>query len=478
MVFSTPIFKFYFLVLTLFLYYIVPRKGRNVVLLAASLCFYYWGEKIYVVIMFLSTAIDFTHGLLVERCRARGNDRGARMAVASSIIFNLALLGFFKYWNFIAGSFAAAGLEFMPVIEYIRLPFMDPIPFHLPIGISFYTFQTMSYTIDVYRGDARAQRNILNFGTFVTLFPQLIAGPIIKYKDLGDQINERTCSADKFASGVQIFMVGLAKKLLIANNVGALWDSYKAMALDQLTVAGAWLGVLAFTFQIYFDFSGYSDMAVGLGRMLGFEFLPNFNYPYISKSITEFWRRWHISLSTWFREYVYIPLGGNRRGKGRQVFNLFVVWAATGIWHGANWTFLFWGLYFFVLLMVEKFLLLKPLEKAPAIVGHVYTMFFVMVSWAIFAIEDLGHLGGYLKVMFGLGGVPLADGAFGYYLTGFLPILCAAALASTPLGAAVYRRLGIRAQQIVCIVLVAAGLVVCTAYLVAGTYNPFLYFNF
>ncbi len=478
MVFSTPIFKFYFLVLTLFLYYIVPRKGRNVVLLVSSLCFYYWGEQIYVVIMFLSTAIDFTHGLLVARCKARGNDRGARMAVASSIIFNLALLGFFKYWNFIAGSFAAAGLEFMPVIEYIRLPLLDPIPFHLPIGISFYTFQTMSYTIDVYRGDARAQRNILNFGAFVTLFPQLIAGPIIKYKDLGDQINERTCSADKFASGVQIFMVGLGKKLLIANNVGALWDSYKAMALSELTVAGAWLGVLAFTFQIYFDFSGYSDMAVGLGRMLGFEFLPNFNYPYISKSITEFWRRWHISLSTWFREYVYIPLGGNRRGKGRQVFNLFVVWAATGIWHGANWTFLFWGLYFFVLLMVEKFLLLDKLEKAPALVGHVYTMFFVMVSWAIFAIEDLPYLAGYLKVMFGLGGVPLADGAFGYYLAGYLPTLCAAALAATPLGAAVYRRLGTRAQQIVCTVLVAAGLVVCTAYLVAGTYNPFLYFNF
>ncbi len=467
MVFSTPIFKFYFLVLTLFLYYIVPRRGRNVVLLVSSLCFYYWGERIYVVIMFLSTAIDFTHGLLVERCKARGNDKGAKMTVASSIVFNLALLCFFKYWDFIAGSLQSVGLTFMPVLGV-----------HLPIGISFYTFQTMSYTIDVYRGDARAQRNILNFGTFVTLFPQLIAGPIIKYKDLGDQINERTCSADKFASGVQIFMVGLGKKLLIANNVGALWDSYKAMALSELTVAGAWLGVLAFTFQIYFDFSGYSDMAVGLGRMLGFEFLPNFNYPYISKSITEFWRRWHISLSTWFREYVYIPLGGNRRGKGRQVFNLFVVWAATGIWHGANWTFLFWGLYFFVLLMVEKFLLLDKLEKAPALVGHVYTMFFVMVSWAIFAIEDLPYLAGYLKVMFGLGGVPLADGAFGYYLAGYLPTLCAAALAATPLGAAVYRRLGTRAQQIVCAVLVAAGLVVCTAYLVAGTYNPFLYFNF
>ena len=467
MVFSTPVFMFYCLVLTLLVYYVVPRKGRNVVLLCASLLFYYWGEQIYVLIMFLSTAIDYTHGLLVERCKARGNDKGAKMAVASSIVFNLALLCFFKYWDFIAGSLQSVGLTFMPVLGV-----------HLPIGISFYTFQTMSYTIDVYRGDARAQRNILNFGTFVTLFPQLIAGPIIKYKDLGDQIDRRDYSADKFSSGVQIFMVGLAKKLLIANNVGMLWDSYKAMAPAELTVAGAWLGVLAFTFQIYFDFSGYSDMAVGLGRMLGFEFLPNFNYPYISKSITEFWRRWHISLSTWFREYLYIPLGGNRRGKGRQVFNLLVVWAATGIWHGANWTFLFWGLYFFVLLMVEKFLLLKPLEKAPAIVGHVYTLFLVMVSWAIFAIEDLGHLASYLKVMFGLGGVPLADGTFGYYLTSFLPVLCVAALASTPLGRAIYRNMGTRAQQAVCTVLVAAGLLVCTAYLVAGTYNPFLYFNF
>ena len=467
MVFSTPIFMFYFLVLTLFLYYIVPRRGRNVVLLVSSLFFYWWGERAYVSIMFLSTAIDYTHGLLVERCKARGNDKGAKMAVASSIVFNLALLCFFKYWDFIAGSLQSVGLTFMPVLGV-----------HLPIGISFYTFQTMSYTIDVYRGDARAQRNILNFGTFVTLFPQLIAGPIIKYKDLGDQIDRRDYSADKFSSGVQIFMVGLAKKLLIANNVGMLWDSYKAMAPSELTVAGAWLGVLAFTFQIYFDFSGYSDMAVGLGRMLGFEFLPNFNYPYISKSITEFWRRWHISLSTWFREYLYIPLGGNRRGKGRQVFNLLVVWAATGIWHGANWTFLFWGLYFFVLLMVEKFLLLKPLEKAPAIVGHIYTMFFVMVSWAIFAIEDLGHLASYLRVMFGLGGVPLADGTFGYYLTSFLPVLCVAAVASTPLGRAIYRGMGTRAQQVACTVLVAAGLLVCTAYLVAGTYNPFLYFNF
>ncbi len=467
MVFSTPIFLFYFLALTLLVYYVVPRKGRNVVLLISSLFFYYWGEREYVAIMFLSTAIDYTHGMLVERCKKKGNDKGARMAVATSIIFNLALLLFFKYWDFLAGSLQAMGLTFMPVLNI-----------HLPIGISFYTFQTMSYTIDVYRGDTRAQRNIINFGTFVTLFPQLIAGPIIKYKDLGDQINERTTSTEKFASGVQIFMVGMAKKVLVANNVGMLWEAYKAMSAGELTVLGAWLGVIAFTFQIYFDFSGYSDMAIGLGRMLGFEFLPNFNYPYISKSITEFWRRWHISLSTWFREYLYIPLGGNRCSKPRWMFNLLVVWAATGIWHGASWNYLIWGLYFFVLLMLEKFFLLKVLSKAPALVGHIYTLFFVVVSWAIFAIEDFAQLSSYLKVMFGLGGVPLMDAKLGYYVTSYLPILLVAAVASTPLGAKLYHKLKTPAAEVVCTVLVLAGLVVCTAYLVDGTYNPFLYFRF
>ncbi|MDM8238457.1 MBOAT family protein [Pseudoflavonifractor phocaeensis] len=467
MVFSTPIFLFYFLALTLLVYYVVPRKGRNVVLLISSLFFYYWGEREYVAIMFLSTAIDYTHGMLVERCKKKGNDKGARMAVATSIIFNLALLLFFKYWDFLAGSLQAMGLTFMPVLNI-----------HLPIGISFYTFQTMSYTIDVYRGDTRAQRNIINFGTFVTLFPQLIAGPIIKYKDLGDQINERTTSTEKFASGVQIFMVGMAKKVLVANNVGMLWEAYKAMSAGELTVLGAWLGVIAFTFQIYFDFSGYSDMAIGLGRMLGFEFLPNFNYPYISKSITEFWRRWHISLSTWFREYLYIPLGGNRCSKPRWMFNLLVVWAATGIWHGASWNYLIWGLYFFVLLMLEKFFLLKVLNKAPALVGHIYTLFFVVVSWAIFAIEDFAQLSSYLKVMFGLGGVPLMDAKLGYYVTSYLPILLVAAVASTPLGAKLYHKLKTPAAEVVCTVLVLAGLVVCTAYLVDGTYNPFLYFRF
>ena len=467
MVFSTPVFLFYFLVLTLLVYYLVPRNFRNLVLLVSSLWFYYWGERSYTVIMLLSTAIDFTHGMLVEHFKGQGKLKYAKLAVASSMFFNLALLFFFKYWDFLAGSLQAMGLTFMPVLGI-----------HLPIGISFYTFQTMSYTIDVYRGDARAQRSILNFGTFVTLFPQLIAGPIIKYKDLGDQIDERACSADKFASGVRMFMIGLGKKLLIANNVGMLWEAYKAMAPEELTVAGAWLGVLAFTFQIYFDFSGYSDMAVGLGRMLGFEFLPNFNYPYISKSITEFWRRWHISLSTWFREYLYIPLGGNRCSKGRWMFNLLVVWAATGIWHGASWNYLIWGLYFFVLLMLEKFFLLKALDRAPALVGHVYTLFFVLVSWAIFGLEDFTQMTAYLRVMFGLAGAPLIDGALGYYLTSYLPILCVAAVASTPLAAGAFRKLPALPAKAAEAALIVAGLVVCTAYLVDGTYNPFLYFRF
>lgn len=467
MVFSTPLFLFCFLTGTLLIYYMVPRQARNAVLLCSSLLFYFWGERSYTVIMLLSTVIDYTHGLLVERCKARGNDRGARMAVAGSVIFNLALLFFFKYWDFVAQSLIDAGLPILPVLGI-----------HLPIGISFYTFQTMSYTIDVYRGDARAQNNILNFGTFVTLFPQLIAGPIIKYKDLGKQIDARTCSVGRFASGVQIFLLGLSKKLLLANNVAELWDSYHAMAANELSVLGAWLGAIAYAFQIYFDFSGYSDMATGLGRMLGFEFLPNFNYPYISRSITDFWRRWHISLSSWLREYLYIPLGGNRCSKAKWIRNLLLVWAATGIWHGASWNFLLWGLYFFVLLLIEKLFLLRRLEQIPAPLAHLYTMLLVVISWVIFAIEDFSRLGGYLAVMFGFGGVPLYDAAFGYYLTSYGGVLFLCALCSTPLLRRAYSALGGKVQQAAGIVLEIAAMVLCTAYVVASTYNPFLYFRF
>ena len=463
MVFSTPIFLFYYLPLVLFLYYVAPMRFRNFVLLAASLCFYYWGEQGYTVIMLLSIAVDYVHGLLVHWCKAKGNDKGARLAVASSVLFNLLILFYFKYWDFAATTLQTAGVGFLPVLNT-----------SLPIGISFYTFQTMSYTIDVYRGDAKVQKNVVHFGSFVTLFPQLIAGPIIKYKDLDGQLRDRSHSVQQFAAGVRRFVVGLAKKLLLANNLGQLWDVYKATPASSLTVAGAWLGILAFAFQIYFDFSGYSDMAIGLGRMFGFEFMENFRYPYISKSITEFWRRWHISLSSWFREYLYIPLGGNRCGKPRWVLNLLVVWLATGIWHGANWNFLFWGLYFFLLLLLEKLLLQKWLEKIPSVFRHLYVSVLILVSWAIFALEDLAQLGTYLRTMFGFAGAALADGQTLYYLRSFLPIMLVAAVGSTPLVAGKWRKVPAWLQSLVLVI----GLVICTAYLVAGTYNPFLYFNF
>ncbi len=466
MVFSSLMFLFIYLPVVLAVYYITPLKWRNLALLVFNLIFYGWGEPVYILIMFLSIGIDYTHGLLVEKYR--NNDRKARTFVVSSMVFNLALLFFFKYYDFLADSLRGISV-------FSSLPRLD-VP--LPIGISFYTFQTMSYTVDVYRGQAKAQKNIVSFGTFVTLFPQLIAGPILQYRDLDEQLDGRDHTAEKFASGVRVFIAGLAKKVLLANSIGMLWDAYLAMPAASLTTAGAWLGVLAFTFQIYFDFSGYSDMAVGLGRMLGFEFMQNFNYPYISRSITEFWRRWHISLGSWFRNYLYIPLGGNRKGKARQYLNLFIVWAATGIWHGASWNFLIWGLYFFVLLVIEKAFLLKALEKAPRWVSHAYALFFIVVGWAIFAVEDLSALGTYLAAMFGgaQGGAWCA--ADGYYLRNYAVMLPVLAIASTPLGAKLFRRLPEGAERWIAPVLMLAALVLSTAYLVDATYNPFLYFRF
>ena len=467
MVFSSVLFLFQYLPLVLLCYYLTPLRWRNLTLLALNLVFYAWGEPVYILIMFASTAIDYTHGMLVDKCKRRGNDKGARLAVCSSVFFNLALLFFFKYWDFIAGSLASLGLPFMPRLGL-----------SLPIGISFYTFQTMSYTIDVYRGDARAQRSILNFGTFVTLFPQLIAGPIIKYKDLGDQIDHRDHPVERFASGVQTFVAGLGKKVLLANNLGMLWDAYKALPVSELTTAGAWLGILAFSFQLYFDFSGYSDMAVGLGRMLGFEFGKNFDYPYISRSLTEFWRRWHISLGSWFREYLYIPLGGNRVSRPRLLLNLMIVWAATGIWHGASWNFLLWGLYYGLLLVVEKFFLSALMERWPNWLRHIYALFFIAIGWALFAVEDFSHLGPYLSAMLGFARGGLADGAFLYYLRSYLPTLVIAGIASTPLAKNAWDRLGEKPRMILLPLLLLSGLLLCTCYLVDATYNPFLYFRF
>ena len=467
MVFSSVLFLFYYFPVVLLVHYLSPVKWRNAVLLVFNLIFYGWGEPIYILLMVFTIVVDYADGLLVGRFKAQGRDGAARVAVAAAIVINLALLFFFKYWDFIAGSLAAVGLNFMPELGL-----------RLPIGISFYTFQTMTYPVDVYRGDARPQRSVVRFGTFVTLFPQLIAGPILKYKELADQVDERSWSVEQFASGVQVFVVGLAKKVLLANNIGMLWDTYKAMDSSQLTVAGAWLGVLAFALQIYFDFSGYSDMAVGMGRMLGFEFLRNFDYPYISRSITEFWRRWHISLGSWFREYVYIPMGGNRVGRFRLCFNLMVVWGLTGIWHGASWNFLLWGLYFGVLIIAEKLFLLKWIEKWPAACQHLYTLFLVLVSWAIFGLEDFGQMVSYMQAMFGGAAGGLADSAFGYYLRSYLPMLVIGGAASAPLARVLWDKLPQKAEKVVLPVLLLAGLVLCTAYLVDSTYNPFIYFNF
>ena len=469
MVFSSPLFLFCYLPVVLILYYISPLKLRNFVLLVVNLIFYGWGEPLYIVLMVFTITLDYFAGLVVEHYKRKGNDLGARWAVAVALVLNLAILFFFKYWDLVASTLQHVGIN------------MPALGLSLPIGISFYTFQTMTYPVDVYRGDAGVQKNLVSFSTFVTLFPQLIAGPIIKYKELADQMDQRDHTVERFASGVSVFVVGLAKKVLLANNLGQLWEVYLDTPVAQLTTAGAWLGVVAFSLQLYFDFSGYSDMAVGLGRMLGFEFLRNFDYPYISRSVTEFWRRWHISLGSWFREYVYIPLGGNRVSKGRLCFNLMVVWGLTGLWHGASWNFLIWGLYFGILLIAEKLFLKKWIDRWPQVLQHLYTLFLVVVSWAIFAVEDFTQLGGYLRAMFGMAQGGLVDSTAVYYLTSFLPILVIAAVAATPLAVKVWRGGEVRSFRVLRValpVLLLVGLIFSTAYLVDASYNPFLYFRF
>ena len=461
MVFSSLPFLFFYLMAVLAVYKIAPLKVRNLILLLVSLFFYGWGEPVYIFIMLLSIAVDYTHGRLVERWRE--NDALARRVVASSVLCNLAILFFFKYWDFIAGNINAfTGLS----IPEFGLP--------LPIGISFYTFQTMSYTIDVYRRDAPVQKNAVAFGAYVTLFPQLIAGPIVQYKSVAEQLEGRREDLEKFVSGIRRFTVGLAKKALLANAIGELWDA--SIAAQNLTVAGAWLGLTAYAFQLYFDFSGYSDMAVGLGRMLGFSFLENFNYPYISKSVVEFWKRWHISLTSWFREYVYFPLGGNRVSKAKWVRNILIVWVLTGIWHGAGWNFLLWGLYYAVWMLLERLFLGRYLEKLPSALRHVYTMLVVLVGWALFAVEGLDRLSMFLWTLFG--GADAYAAVDGYHFRSYLPVLVILAVASTPAGKNLWGRLGERTRSVLTPLLVLASLVLCTASLVDASYNPFLYFRF
>ena len=464
MVFSTLLFLFIYLPVVLLLYYTLPKKWRNPVLFAVNLVFYGWGEPIYVLLMVLSTLLDYICGLGIER--NRDNPKKARGFLVFSMCCNLLVLIFFKYLDFII-----VNLNVIPLFSGLK-----PLGLALPIGISFYTFQTMSYTIDVYRNVCKGQKNFITFGTYVTLFPQLIAGPIVQYKDVEAQLEHRVHTKEMFVKGISRFATGLAKKVLLANAIGSLWNTY-ITATGAVTVLGSWLAVLAFTFQIYFDFSGYSDMAIGLGRMFGFEFLENFNYPYISKSITEFWRRWHISLSTWFRDNLYIPLGGSRKGKARTNINLFVVWLATGIWHGANWNFIIWGLYFFVLLMIEKTFLLKLLEKTPKFFRSVYVMFFVIIGWALFAVENIGQCFARIGAMFGVG-AELFSKMDVYYLLSYLPMFIVLSLASIPFWAQRFGKLSQKTQDTLKLVLVAVCMVICTASLIDSTYNPFLYFRF
>jgi alginate O-acetyltransferase complex protein AlgI len=464
LVFSSLTFLFAYLPLTLAVYFLAPLRWRNLVLLVVSLFFYGWGEPVYILIMLASILIDYTHGLLVEKYRT--DDKKARRFVGQSVVFNLLLLGFFKYWDFFTVNLSN--------LSGVDLP---QLGLSLPIGISFFTFQTMSYTIDIYRQDAPVQRDLVNFGAFVTMFPQLIAGPIVKYKTVAAELDHRVNTTEDFALGARRFVVGLSKKVLLANSIGALWENQlAAQSAGTLTVLGGWLGLLAYGFQIYFDFSGYSDMAIGLGRIFGFRFPENFDHPYLSSSVTEFWRRWHMSLTSWFREYLYIPLGGNRGGTAKTLRNILIVWLCTGFWHGASWNFILWGLYFALWLVLEKYLLKNLLAQAPGWFKHLYTLLVVFVGWGLFAMEDLTICGQYLAACFG--GAPLWSAVDGYTLRSYAVTLLALVLASTTLGLRVWDHLTDRARNILTPILMALGLVLSTAYLVDGSYNPFLYFRF
>lgn len=466
MVFSSIAFLYFFLPAVLALYFAVPRRFKNLVLFLLSLLFYAWGEPVYITIMLFSTVFDYVNGLLIERFSA--SPRAKKAVLAVSVAGNLAILMFFKYSDFFISNInALSGLN----IEMLGLA--------LPIGISFYTFQTMSYTIDVYRGDAPVQHNIISFGAYVTLFPQLIAGPIVRYNTIARQLTDRHESFDMFFDALVRFCAGLAKKVLLANNIGALWDTVSASSPAEISVMSAWLGILAFSLQIYFDFSGYSDMAIGLGKMFGFSFTENFNYPYISKSITEFWRRWHISLGTWFREYVYIPLGGNRKGAAITYLNIFTVWFLTGFWHGASWNFAVWGLYFAVILIVEKAFLLKVLDRAPAFLSHIYALVMIAFGWVIFSFDSLSDGFMYFKTMIGIGAGGFADDLFLYSLRSYGPVLLVGALASLPLWRRLCKKYLCSTWRYIFVgALSLASLLLCTVYLVDASYNPFLYFRF
>ena len=468
MLFSSIVFLFTFLPAVVILYYLLPVRFRNVILLLASLVFYAWGEPVYLFLMLLSILFNYFSGL--DIARNLQDKRAAKRSLVFNLIINLAVLGFFKYEGFVLDTLNGI----LPVhISYHALP--------LPIGISFYTFQILSYIIDVYRGNVKVQTNLPNFALYVTMFPQLIAGPIVQYADVDEQLASREVSRTKFGEGSMYFIRGLAKKVLLANTSGMIFTEVSGLAKGNIAVMTAWLGAFAYMFQIYFDFSGYSDMAIGLGKMFGFEFNMNFNYPYVSKSITEFWRRWHISLSSWFMDYVYIPLGGNRVSKIKHIRNLLIVWFLTGLWHGAAWNFVAWGLYYGVILIIEKYLLSPVLDRLPDVVRHIYSIVLVVIGWVLFFSSSFGQAADYIRVMFGAGAHGFADRESMYLLTSNLILWLILIFGSTPLVHFRYEHM-LRTKKwnttIINSVVYVALFIVCIAYLVTETYNPFLYFRF
>lgn len=466
MVFSSLTFLFLFLPAVLALYFLLPPVWRNALLFLASLVFYAWGEPVYILLMLFSTVVDYAAGLCIDKYRQKRH--AGRLFLLLSILINTGMLGFFKYYDFLVQSLnTLAGTN----LQALNLP--------LPLGISFYTFQTMSYTIDVYRNEAAVQRNFLDFATYVTLFPQLVAGPIVRYRELEKQLRRRRVDWETFGLGARRFIAGLGKKVLLANNIGLLWQQVEQLPPASLSVATAWLGIAAFAFQIYFDFSGYSDMAIGLGKMFGFTFPENFDYPYTAKSITEFWRRWHMTLGTWFREYVYIPLGGNRHGVPVLLRNLLLVWFLTGLWHGASWNFVLWGLYYGVILAVEKVWLLRKLQQCPPAIRHLYSLVLVLLGWVLFVFTDLRQCLQYYAALWGQGG-PLLDRQAIYLLVNYLPLLVLCLAAAVPWPKAKIQKFlrGGFCYYPVALLFYFAVLVLATAYLVDASYNPFLYFRF
>lgn len=471
MLFSSITFLYYFLPATVIVYFISPKRLKNFVLLLASLFFYFAGEPIYSLLLVGSSFSGYVHGLLIEKFRGT---RFSKAALISSIVVGIGLLGFFKYSNF-----------FIENINGIFKTQIGVLSLALPIGISFYTFQILSYTIDLYRGEANVQKSFLDFTTYVALFPQLIAGPIVRYATVQGELEERSHSFEKAAYGTGRFAIGLGKKIILSNTLAELVAILSG--LEEKTVLSYWLAAIAFTLQIYFDFSGYSDMAIGLGRIFGFHFLENFNYPYISKSITEFWRRWHISLGTWFRDYVYIPLGGNRVSKWRHALNIILVWSLTGFWHGAEWNFIIWGLYFGIILLIEKFFLLGLFSKLPkyaeSIICRIYTLFLVVIGFVIFNETSLSGVSATLTAMFGGADIALVNDESIYYLSSYAIIITVAAVLSTPIAkkaaAAISNfKLGeivLSSLKPVCYIVI---LLVCTASLINGSFNPFIYFRF